>query len=83
MRPFLLFLLLACLNFPVLAQSGLTISGHVRDASNGEALIGANVYVMSMQFDALQGPIASSLVLSTVSAAFTTPLLLAATAAFY
>jgi malonate transporter and related proteins len=45
--------------------------------------IGANVYVMSMQFDTLQGPIASSLVISTMLAAFTTPVLLAATAAFY
>jgi malonate transporter and related proteins len=45
--------------------------------------VGANVYVMSMQFDTMQGPIASSLVLSTLLAAFTTPVLLAATAAFY
>jgi predicted permease len=45
--------------------------------------IGANVYVMSVQFDTLQGPIASSLVLSTLLAAVTTPLFLAATAAFY
>lgn len=45
--------------------------------------IGANVYVMSVQFDTLQGPIASSLVLSTLFAAATTPLFLAATAAFY
>lgn len=45
--------------------------------------IGANVYVMSVQFDTMQGPIASSLVLSTLLAAVTTPLFLAATAAFY
>jgi len=45
--------------------------------------IGANVYVMSMQFDTLQGPIASSMVLSTLFAAATTPLFLAATAAYY
>jgi predicted permease len=45
--------------------------------------IGANVYVMSMQFDTLQGPIASSMVLSTSLAAATTPLFLAATAAYY
>jgi predicted permease len=45
--------------------------------------VGANVYVMSVQFDTMQGPVASSLVLSTVLAAFTTPLFLAATAAFY
>jgi malonate transporter and related proteins len=45
--------------------------------------IGANVYVMSTQFDTMQGPIASSMVISTMLAALTTPLLLAATAAFY
>jgi len=45
--------------------------------------IGANVYVMSLQFDTMQGPIASSMVVSTVFAALTTPVFLAATAAFY
>jgi predicted permease len=38
--------------------------------------MGANVYLMSMQFQTLQGPVASSLVLSTALAAITTPLLL-------
>jgi hypothetical protein len=38
--------------------------------------IGANVYLMSRQFKALEGPIASSLVLSTAMAALTTPLAL-------
>lgn len=38
--------------------------------------IGANVYLMSRQFKALEGPIASSLVLSTGLAALTTPLAL-------
>ncbi|HEY6642121.1 AEC family transporter [Povalibacter sp.] len=40
--------------------------------------VGANVYLMAMQFQALQGPIASSLILSTALAAITTPLILAA-----
>ncbi|HMN44328.1 MAG TPA: AEC family transporter [Povalibacter sp.] len=40
--------------------------------------VGANVYLMAMQFQVLQGPIASSLVLSTALAALTTPLILAA-----
>ena len=40
--------------------------------------VGANVYLMAMQFQTLQGPIASSLVLSTALAAITTPLILAA-----
>jgi malonate transporter and related proteins len=39
--------------------------------------IGANVYLMSRQFKALEGPTASSLVLSTVLAAVTTPFVLA------
>jgi len=43
--------------------------------------VGANVYLMSMQFQTMQGPIASSLVLSTAVAAVTTPLLLTAMAA--
>ena len=38
--------------------------------------IGANVYLMSRQFKTLEGPVASSLVLSTGLAALTTPLLM-------
>lgn len=40
--------------------------------------VGINVYLMSLQFQSLQGTIASSIVLSNLFAAFTTPLLLAA-----
>lgn len=36
--------------------------------------VGANVYLMSRQFNTLEGPVASSLVLSTVLAALSTPL---------
>lgn len=38
--------------------------------------VGANVYLMSRQFNTLGGPVAASLVISTVLAAATTPLLL-------
>jgi hypothetical protein len=38
--------------------------------------IGANVYLMSRHFKSLEGPVASSLVLSTGLAALTTPLAL-------
>lgn len=38
--------------------------------------VGANVYLMARQFGALEGPVASSLVLSTLVAAATTPLIL-------
>ena len=41
--------------------------------------VGANVYLMSRQFKALEGPVAGSLVLSTALAALTTPLILAMT----
>jgi len=40
--------------------------------------VGVNVYLMSLQFQSLQRTIASSIVLSNLFAAFTTPLLLAA-----
>jgi hypothetical protein len=39
--------------------------------------IGANVYLMAREFKAMQGPVASALVLTTALAAVTTPLLLA------
>jgi predicted permease len=38
--------------------------------------VGANVYLMSRQFESLEGPVASSLVLSTGLAALSTPLVL-------
>ncbi|MBK7956029.1 MAG: AEC family transporter [Candidatus Accumulibacter sp.] len=41
--------------------------------------VGANVYLMSRQFKTLEGPVASSLVLTTALAALTTPLLLTLT----
>src|ERR1700686_1943871 len=39
--------------------------------------VGANVYLMSRQFETLGGPVAASLLLSTALAAVTTPLTLA------
>jgi malonate transporter len=42
--------------------------------------VGANVYLMSRQFNTLGGPVAASLVLSTALAAVTTPVILALTA---
>ena len=38
--------------------------------------VGVNVYLMSRQFEALEGPVAGSLILSTALAALTTPLVL-------
>ncbi len=45
--------------------------------------VGANVYLMSRQFNTLGGPVASSLVISTAIAAATTPVILALTAASF
>ena len=39
------FFFLIFISSTVLAQNKLTINGYVKDASNGEALIGATVYV--------------------------------------
>ncbi len=44
--------------------------------------VGANVYLMSMQFEALQGAVAGSLVISTAVAAITTPAILTVLAFF-
>jgi malonate transporter and related proteins len=43
----------------------------------GSMAMGVNVYLVASQFQALQGTMATSLVLSTALAAFTTPLMLA------
>ncbi len=43
----------------------------------GSIAVGANVYMMSRHFQALEGPVAASLVLSTAGSALTTPLVLA------
>lgn len=39
--------------------------------------IGANVYLMARQFESIEGPVAAGLVLTTLVAAFTTPLVIA------
>ena len=38
--------------------------------------VGVNVYLMAREFRALEGPVATSMVLTTVLAAVTTPLVL-------
>lgn len=47
----------------------------------GSIAVGANVYLMSRHFQALEGPVAASLVLSTAASALTTPLILAGVSA--
>ena len=48
----------------------------------GSIAVGANVYLMSKQFKTLEGPVASSIVLSTAVAALTAPLFLTLTGMF-
>ena len=47
-----------------------------RSCSLSAMPVGANVYLMAREFDALPGPIAASLVISTVLASLTTPVVL-------
>lgn len=49
----------------------------------GSMSVGVNVYLMSQQFQVLTGPTASSMLFSTVLAAFTTPLLMLLLDKFY
>jgi predicted permease len=46
----------------------------------GSVATGVNVYIMSRQFGALEGPVAATLILTTAGAAITTPLFLTLTA---
>jgi malonate transporter len=71
--PLIVWALAALLHLPPLETQVIVLLASIS--------VGANVYLMSMQFQTLQGPIASSLVLSTALAALTTPLLLAVVAA--
>jgi len=48
----------------------------------GSIAVGANVYLMSKQFRTLEGPVASSIVLSTAAASITAPLFLTLTGIF-
>ncbi len=48
----------------------------------GSIAVGANVYLMSKQFKALEGPVASSIVLSTAVSSLTAPLFLTLTGMF-
>jgi hypothetical protein len=42
------FFLLCLIQVPVFAQTKFTISGYIKDAANGEALIGATIYVKAL-----------------------------------
>ena len=68
-QPLVVWLLAALLGLPAIERSAVVLLASLA--------VGANVYLMSVQYETLQGTIASSLVLSTLLAALTTPMFLA------
>ncbi len=66
--PFFVWVLARILNLPPLETKTVVLLGSMA--------VGANVYLMSRQFNVLVGPTASSLVLSTLIAGLTTPLIM-------
>ncbi len=67
--PFVVYLLARALALPPLESVVVVVMASLP--------VGANVYLMAREFNAMEGPVASSLVLTTALAAVTTPLLLA------
>jgi hypothetical protein len=72
-QPLAVYMLALALGLPPVETRAITLMAALP--------VGANVYLMSREFDTLGGPIASSLVLSTAIAAATVPIVLAVTAA--
>lgn len=70
--PIVIWLLARMLKLPTIETQAIVLLGSVA--------LGANTYIVAKQFQSLEGPIASSLMLSTVLAAVTTPLVLTLTA---
>lgn len=66
--PFIVWLLAVAMGLPKMETQVVVLLSSMA--------VGVNVYLMSRQFEALEGPAASSLVLSTLLAAVTTPLIL-------
>lgn len=67
-QPLVVWLLARLLGLPMLETQVVVLLASIA--------VGANVYLMSRQFQSLEGPVASSLLLSTGLAALTTPLVL-------
>ena len=67
-QPLAVWLLARALSLPPLETNAIVLLAALP--------VGANVYLMSRQFDTLGGPVAASLVLSTALAAVTTPFIL-------
>ena len=68
-QPLVVWLLAAALGLPAMERTVVVVLASMS--------VGANVYLMAVQFETQKGVIASSLVLSTALAAVTTPILLA------
>jgi malonate transporter and related proteins len=68
-QPLAVWLLAVALGLPEIERSAIVLLASLS--------VGANVYLMAVQFETLQGAIASSIVMSTAFAALTTPVLLA------
>lgn len=68
LQPLVVWVLARLLQLPAMETQVVVLLGSIA--------VGANVYLMSRQFKVLEGPVASSLVLSTALAAVTTPLVL-------
>ena len=49
MKSFFLLITLICSSYNVLSQANKTLSGYVTDGRNGETIIGAKVYIPSIQ----------------------------------
>lgn len=67
-QPLVVWLLARSLGLPAMETQVVVLLASIA--------VGANVYLMSRQFQSLEGPVASSLLLSTGLAALTTPLVL-------
>ena len=67
-QPLVVFALARLLRLPPVETSAVVLLASMS--------VGTNVYLMSRQFGVLEGPVASSLLLSTVLAALTTPVVL-------
>lgn len=71
LQPLVVWVLAGILDLPAMETQVVVLLASIA--------VGANVYLMSRQFKILEGPVAGSLVLSTVLAALTTPLVMALT----
>ncbi|MCK9379476.1 MAG: AEC family transporter [Sulfuritalea sp.] len=69
LQPLVVWILASILELPAMETQVVVLLASIA--------VGANVYLMSRQFKVLEGPVAGSLVLSTVLAALTTPLVMA------